>query len=125
MPRGLLAALTDKAMSAEDKKAGPGDVTMRALAPNLRWDCVILDQMAGTLTTFANLDQDVLLMSGTKKGPRFLMPAFDDLAAPLPHNRRVTLPGLDHGSPADPSQTNSGGNPTAVAPSLREFFTQP
>ncbi|MBF6447583.1 MULTISPECIES: hypothetical protein [Nocardia] len=43
----------------------------------------------------------------------------------LPHNRGVTLPGLDHGSPADPSQTNSGGNPTAVAPSLREFFAQP
>ncbi|PPI99648.1 alpha/beta hydrolase [Nocardia nova] len=125
MPRGLLAALTDKAMSAEDKKSGPGDVTMRALAPTLRWDCVILGQMAGSLTTFANIDQDVLLMSGTKKGPRFLMPALDDLAATLPHNRRVTLPGLDHGSPADPSQTNGGGNPTAVAPSLREFFAQP
>ncbi|MFI1918408.1 hypothetical protein [Nocardia sp. NPDC020380] len=40
----------------------------------------------------------------------------------LPHHRSVVLQGLDHGSPADRSQTNEGGNPAAVVPELRRFF---
>jgi pimeloyl-ACP methyl ester carboxylesterase len=124
MPRRLLESLTRMGMKKEDKKAAAGAVTMRKLAPTLRYEGLLLAEMAGTIDTFAEVPADVLLLDGSKGLP-FLKPALDALAQTLPHNRRVQFPGLDHGGSSDASSTNpGGGKPEIVARQIRPFFAQ-
>ena len=84
-PRRLLVAATNAAMKKEDAQAAPGAVTMRKLAPTLRYEPLLLAEMAGTIATFADGPADVLLMGGDMKRPAFIRPAFDALAQTLPH----------------------------------------
>jgi pimeloyl-ACP methyl ester carboxylesterase len=125
MPRPLLVAVTDAAMKKEDAQAAPGAVTMRKLAPTLRYEPLLLAEMAGTIASFADVTADVLLMGGDMKHPAFIRPAFDALARTLPHVRCVVFPGLDHGGSGDPGPANRGGKPGTVAPAIQSFFTQP
>ena len=121
IPRWLLESLTNAAMKGEDKKAQPGDVTMRALAPTLHYDFRLVAEMAETLDRYQAVQQDVLLLGGSKS-PAYLKSALDALEKVLPHVERVEFPGLDHGGSSDVSQTNRGGKPELVAQALRRFF---
>jgi pimeloyl-ACP methyl ester carboxylesterase len=121
IPRPVLKWLSNLAMRSEDKKAGPDTVTMRALAPTVYYEGVLLAEMAGRLDTFADVRAEVLLLGGSK-GLAFLKPALDDLARTLPDSRRVEFAGLDHGGSADVSNANRGGKPEVVAPELRRFL---
>jgi pimeloyl-ACP methyl ester carboxylesterase len=124
MPRRLLESLTSMSMKSEEKKAASDTVTMRQLAPTLRYEGVLLAEMAGTIGTFAEVPADVLLLGGSKGLP-FLKPALDALAQTLPRNQRVEFPGLDHGGSSDPSSTNpGGGKPEIVAKQIRAFFEE-
>jgi pimeloyl-ACP methyl ester carboxylesterase len=123
MPRRLLAALTTMIMRGEDKKAANGIGAMRALAPTLHHEGMLLAEMAGSLDTFAGVSADVLLLGGSK-GLAFLKPALDDLERTLPHRRRVEFAGLDHGGSADVSNANRGAKPDIVAAELRAFFAR-
>lgn len=125
MGRRLAEALTNRAMSSEDKKATGDTVTMRQLAPTLRYEGLLLAETAGTIGAFAEVAAEVLLLAGDMKRPAFIRPAFDALARTLPHNRRVRFPGLEHGGSTDVGPTNRGGKPEVVAPAIRSFFTQP
>ncbi len=109
MPRWLLEALTNRAMASEEKQATSDTVTVRQLAPTLRWEGVLLAETAGTIVSFTEVPAEVLLLGGDMKRPAFIRPAFDAFARTLPHNRRVMFPGLDHGGTADV------GPPTATA----------
>jgi pimeloyl-ACP methyl ester carboxylesterase len=124
MPRPQAEALTNMAMDSEDKQATSDTVTMRELAPTLRWEGVLLAEMAGTIGTFAAVPAEVLLLGGDMKHPAFIKPAFDALAQTLPHNRRVVFPGLEHGGSSDVGPANPGGKPEMVAPEIRSFFAQ-
>jgi pimeloyl-ACP methyl ester carboxylesterase len=125
IPRRLLERLTSMTMKSEDKKAASDTITMRKLAPTIRYEGVLLAEMAGTIDTFRTVPADVLLLGGSKKGPAFLRPALDALAQTLPHNRRVEFPGLDHGGSSDAGSTNpGGGKPEIVAQEIRPFFAQ-
>ena len=121
MPRWLLEALTTMVLRGEDKKAAPETVTMRSLAPTLHYEGMLLNEMAGKLETFADLNADVLLLGGSK-GLGFLRPALDGLAGTLPNSRRVEFAGLDHGGSADVSKANPKGKPEVVAAELQSFF---
>ena len=121
IPRPVLKWLSNLAMKSEDKKAGPDTVTMRALAPTVYYEGVLLAEMAGQLDTFADVRAEVLLLGGSK-GLAFLKPALDDLAQTLPGSRRVEFAGLDHGGSADVTNANRGGKPEVVAPELRGFL---
>ena len=122
VPRPLLKALTNQAMRSEDKKATNDTVTMRKVAPTLRYEGSLLAEMAGTAGTFAHVDTDVLLIGGSMKRPAFIRPAFEALAQTLPHNRCVLIPGLGHGGSSDEGPANRGGRPQRVAPVIRSFF---
>ncbi len=122
MPRPLLKALTSQAMRSEDKKASNNRVTTRKVAPTLRYEGLLLAEMAGTTGSFANVDADVLLIGGSMKRPAFIRPAFEALAQTLPHNRCVLIPGLGHGGSSDVGPANRGGQPQRVAPVIRSFF---
>jgi pimeloyl-ACP methyl ester carboxylesterase len=122
LPRRALTTMTQMAMAREEKKTSTPENTMRALAPTLRNEGLLLDEMAGRLESFAHLAADVLLMEGTRKGPEFIKPALDALEVTLPHCSRVQFDGLDHGGPADVTDTNRRGNPPVVAAALRSFF---
>jgi pimeloyl-ACP methyl ester carboxylesterase len=124
MPRPQAETLTNMAMDSEDKQATSDTVTMRELAPTLRWEGVLLAEMAGTIGTFAAVPAEVLLLGGDMKHPAFIKPAFDALAQTLPHNRRVVFPGLEHGGSSDVGPANPGGEPEMVAPEIRSFFAQ-
>jgi pimeloyl-ACP methyl ester carboxylesterase len=124
MPRPQAETLTNMAMDSEDKQATSDTVTMRELAPTLRWEGVLLAEMAGTIGTFAAVPAEVLLLGGDMKHPAFIKPAFDALAQTLPHNRRVVFPGLEHGGSSDVGPANPGGKPEMVAPEIRSFFAQ-
>lgn len=124
MPRRLLVSLTSLAMKSEDKKATSDTITMRELAPTVRYEGVLLAEMAGTIASFAEVPADVLILGGSKGLP-FLKPTLDALAQTLPHNQRVEFPGLDHGGSSDASGTNpGGGKPEVVAEEIRRFFTK-
>jgi pimeloyl-ACP methyl ester carboxylesterase len=125
MPRPLAVALTNKSMESEERKASGDAVTIRQLAPTLRYEGLLLAETAGTLGTFAEVAADVLLLGGDMKRPAFIKPAYDALARTLPHNRRVRFSGLDHGGSADVSPINRRGKPEIVAPEIRSFFAQP
>lgn len=124
VPRRLLAAATNAAMKKEDAQAAPGTITMRQLAPTLRYEGLLLAEMAGTIAAFGGVPADVLLMGGDMKHPAFIRSAFDALAQTLPHSRVVRFPGLDHGGSADVGPANRGGKPEAVAPEIRSFFAR-
>lgn len=123
-PRRLLVAVTNAAMKKEDAHAAPGAVTMRQLASTLRYEPLLLAEMAGTIAAFADVPADVLLMGGGMKHPAFIRPAFDALSRTLPHVRCTVFPGLDHGGSGDPGPANRGGKPDTVAPAIRSFFAQ-
>lgn len=125
MGRRLAEALTNKAMDSEDKQATSETVTVRKLAPTLRWEGLLLAETAGTIGAFAEVPAEVLLLGGDMKQPAFIKPAFDALAQTLPHNRRMEFPGLEHGGSADVGPTNPHGKPEIVAPAIRSFFTRP
>jgi pimeloyl-ACP methyl ester carboxylesterase len=125
MPRPQAEALTNMAMDSEDKQAASDTVTMRKLAPTLRWEGALLAEMAGTIGSFADVPAEVLLLGGDMERPAFIRPAFDALVQTLPHNRRVVFPGLDHGGSADVGPANPDGKPEIVAPAIRSFFAQP
>jgi pimeloyl-ACP methyl ester carboxylesterase len=120
LPRRLLASVTEKSMKSEERKAVPGGITMRKLAPTIHYEGALLAEMAGTADAFRAVTADVLLMGGSKGLP-FLRPARDVLERTLPHCRRVEFPGLDHGATSDPSRTNPGGKPETVALVAREM----
>ena len=98
-------ALTNAAMK-EDAQAASEAVTMRKIAPTLRYEGLLLAEMAGTIATFADVPADVLLMGGDMKRPALIKPAFDALAQTLPHCRSALFPGLDHGGTGDPGPSN-------------------
>jgi pimeloyl-ACP methyl ester carboxylesterase len=125
MPRPLAVALTNKSMESEERKASGDAVTIRQLAPTLRYEGLLLAETAGTIGTFAEVAADVLLLGGDMKRPAFIKPAYDALARTLPHNRRVRFSGLDHGGSADVSPINRRGKPEIVAPEILSFFAQP
>jgi len=74
LPRRLLASVTEKSMKSEDRKAAPGDITMRKLAPTVHYEGALIAEMAGTTEAFRAVTADVLLMGGSKGLP-FLRPA--------------------------------------------------
>jgi pimeloyl-ACP methyl ester carboxylesterase len=122
-PRGLLTAVTNAMMRSQDKKAAPGEPTMRALAPTLHYEGLLLAEMTGKAATFADVAADVLLLTAGK-GLSWLRPGFDALAMTLPSVTRHEFAGLDHGGSGDRSKTNPGGKPEVVAATLAQFFAQ-
>ncbi len=113
MPRRLLAAMTSAAMKKEDRQAVPGDATMREVAPTLRYEGLLLAETAGTVSRYADVAADVLLMGGDLKRPAFLRPAFDAFAGTLPHHRQAVFPGLDHGASGDPGRPTAAPSPAS------------
>ena len=124
MPTRLLVAATNLALKSEDKKAVPGEITMRMLAPTLHYEGALIAEMTGAVERFRSVRADVLLLGGSK-GLRLFQPGLDTLERALPNARRVVFPGRDHGASADVSSRNRGGKPDVVAAELRRFFTQP
>ena len=122
-PRGLLTAATKVMMKSQDKKAAPGEPTMRALAPTLHYECLLLTEMTGKAATFADVAADVLLLTAGK-GLSWLRPGFDALAMTLPSVTRHEFADLDHGGSGDRSKTNPGGKPEVVAATLAQFFAR-
>jgi len=121
MPRWLLEKLTNSAMTSEAKKAAPGAITMRALAPTLHYDFSIVASLSGKQERFREVRADVLLLGGSKS-PDYLKTALAGLAKLLPRARRVVFDGLDHGGSSDISEMNRAGDPARVAVELRRFF---
>lgn len=120
MPRWLLERLTNSMMSREDRKAGPGDVTMRMLAPTLHYDFQLVMESDGMLEQLRAVRQEVLLLGGSKS-PAYLKTAVDSLEKTLPHVQRIEFAGLNHGASGN---ADRGGKPELVAKELRRFFAR-
>ena len=91
------------------------DVPIRALAPTLRYDIRIVNEMSDTLDDYKDLAARVLLLGGSKS-PAFLGVALDGLERTLPRVERVTFSGMGHDGP------ENDGKPEVVADALRLFF---
>lgn len=118
MPRWLLELLTSQMMRSEDRRAKPGDVTMRMLAPTHHYDAEIVLEPGNGLQAFQSIRADLLLLGGSQS-PAFLKYALRALAEALPEARRVELPGCHHGATGN---ANRGGRPELVASELRRFL---
>lgn len=121
IPRPILAGLTGMMLKGEDKNAAPDDVTMRRLAPTIRYEGVIIGEAKGTEADYADVTADVLLMSGGRGLP-WLRPGRDALLRTLPNARTVEYPDLDHGGSSDVTKANPKGRPDLVAKDLADFF---
>ncbi len=119
IPHRLLELLTNMAMKNEDKKAKDHDVTMRMLAPTLRYDFQLVIEMAEKLESFKAIRAEVLLLGGSKS-PDYFKVALDGLEKVLQHVTRIEFPGLGHGGSGN---TNRGGQPKRIAQEMRRFFT--
>jgi pimeloyl-ACP methyl ester carboxylesterase len=117
IPRFVMERLTALAMKAEERKAAPDDVTMRALAPTLHHDFRLIHEVAGRADMFDDVSADVVLLGGSKSDA-FFRASLDALQRTLPHATRIDLPGLDHGG-----STDRDGKPQEVATALLPFFT--
>ena len=116
LPRFILVPVLSLLMRAQ----GDGDaedVPIRALAPTLRYDIQIVQEMRDTLHDYKDLGARVLLLGGSKS-PAFLSMALDGLERTLPRVERVTFPGLGHTGP------ENDGKPELVAQKLLLFFGQ-
>ncbi len=118
IPRWLLERLTASAMASEDKKAQPGDVTMRQLAPTLHYDFQLIRESDGALERFRAIAAQVLLLGGSAS-PAYLKTAMNALAQVFPRAKRIEFAGLGHGASGP---TDRGGQPERIAQPLREFF---
>ncbi len=121
MPRWLLELLTSMSMKEEEKKAKPGDILMRDLAPTLHYDFCLVAELAETVKRFKTISSEVLLLGGSES-PAWLKLALNALEETIPNGKRVTFPGLNHGGSSDLSSTNRSGKPEIVASELRIFF---
>ncbi len=122
LPRWFLELMTSMAMNSEDKKAKPGDVTMRKLASSLRYDMQIIKDMDGKLEIFRALRQPILLLGGSTS-PAFLKESLNAFEKIIPQVSRVEFPGLGHAATWDyDKQRNPTGNPARVAQEIKRFL---
>lgn len=123
MPRRLLASLTEMLMKSEDKKAKPDDVTMRMLAPSVRYEGQLIAETVGTISKYASVQAEVLLLGGSK-GLAWLKPSLTELERTLPTVERIEYAGLDHGGSSDVTKANPKGKPELVAKDMRRFYAE-
>ncbi len=122
IPRWLLERLANRMMNQEDKQAKSETVTMRKLAPTLRYDFHLVAEMNGKSENFKNINSEVLLLGGDKS-PAFLKADLDVLEKVLPHATRISFHGLGHSAAWNyDRQRNPGGQPAQVAQTIGEFF---
>jgi pimeloyl-ACP methyl ester carboxylesterase len=124
IPRFLLERMTQAMLAREEQRAAAGDVTMRALAPTLRYDFQLVLDSQGMIERFAQTRADVLLMGGTTS-PAYLRASVDALGPVFPHAKRVLLAGLGHAAAgnSDDPMTGRGADPARVARELRRFLS--
>ncbi len=118
MPGWLIEPLTRLAMAQEEKRGTDGYVPMRALAPTLHYDFVLVAETSGSLERYRAIAADVLLLGGSKS-PAYLKQALDALETVLPAADRVALAGVGH---AAAWNADRGGQPARVVDVLRRFF---
>ncbi len=119
VPRPLLEWLTVMGMAAEERKAVPGEPTMRSLAPNLHYDFAVVAEANGRVADFAAIAAQVLLLGGSRS-PGYLRAALDALQRALPRAERTEFAGLGHSASGN---TDRRGKPDVVADRLRAFIT--
>jgi pimeloyl-ACP methyl ester carboxylesterase len=124
IPRWLLERLTQQMLASDDKRARPGDVTVRMLAPTLHYDFALVTESEGALASFQAIRADVLLLGGGKS-PAYLKASVDALEKILPTSGRVEFAELGHSASgnSDDPMTGRGADPERVAVELRRFFT--
>jgi pimeloyl-ACP methyl ester carboxylesterase len=115
MPRFVLEPLVRLGIRANARRAGADDTPIAALIPTAHYDALLAGSFEGTLDEVRELQNDVLLLGGSKS-QRFLRSALDAIAAVLPRARRVELTGVGHVA------ADNGGQPERVAEELRRFF---
>jgi pimeloyl-ACP methyl ester carboxylesterase len=123
IPRWVLERMTRAMLAAEERKAAPGAVTVRSLAPMLHYDFELVLESQGTLERFGDIRADVLLLGGSQS-PAFLKASLDALERVLPGAERRELAGTGHSASgnADDPMTGKGAQPERVAQELRRFF---
>ncbi|ETA71103.1 alpha/beta fold hydrolase [Actinospica robiniae] len=122
MPDWVVKAAIGWIMKQEAKSGSDQYASMADLARAFRYDFVVVASMDGSIPTFKDITQPVLLLGGSKS-PGYLGQALRALEKVLPGVRRVELAGLDHGAAWNiDRQRNKLGNPNAVAERLKEFF---
>jgi hypothetical protein len=114
IPRFLLVPVLRAGMKSNSTAEGD-DVPIAALIPTMRYDMMMVGELADTVDDYSAISAEILLLGGSRS-PRFLGTALDALARVLPKSRRVTFRGLGHSGPDD------GGKPERVAEVLDDFF---
>lgn len=123
LPSWLLTALVRRAIAGEAERPATGEPTLGEIALSLQYDFRVVGEVHGQRAQWKGIRAGVLLMGGAKS-PGYLRADLDALQELLPHARRLTLPGLDHGASWNRHpQRNRRGNPGVVAQELRRFFT--
>lgn len=118
MPRWLLKIMARMMMANQEKRAVPGEVTMRALAPTLHYDFLLVDETKDKQDKYRDIRAQVLLLGGSAS-PKYLQTSVANLAQVIPDAKRVEFAGVGHGVSGN---ADMGGKPELVAQELREFF---
>ncbi len=116
LPRSLRERLTAGIM--QTLGGGGGYAPLEELLPAMRYDFQVVGEMSQRIQIFKTLNQDVLLLGGTRS-PGYLKLALSKLEATLPNVSRRTFPGLDHSGPWNSVR---GGAPLTVAKAILSFL---
>jgi pimeloyl-ACP methyl ester carboxylesterase len=114
VPRFVLRPVL--ALGLRTQSPGLGEIGIADLIPTHHFDMQIVREMADTASEYARLPVRVLLLGGARS-PAYVRTALEELGAVLPHQRRVSLPGVGHEGP------ENDGRPGLVAQTLHDFFT--
>lgn len=117
LPRGLIEFMTRKTMSF---KAAGDYASFEELAPTLYHDGQVILAMSGQPERLKGIRAGVLLLGGSSSTV-FLKSGLEFVAKALPHARRITLPGLNHGSTWN---VELRGKPELIVPELKQFFEE-
>jgi pimeloyl-ACP methyl ester carboxylesterase len=82
--------------NTSDVSADQNMPTLRAYAPTLRGDLVLVKEMADSIASFKVIQTKVLLMNGDNS-PKYLLNCLGPLDEALPKCKRVEFKGCDHG----------------------------
>jgi pimeloyl-ACP methyl ester carboxylesterase len=115
LPRFVLVPLLQIGMRLQ-RDLPEDDVPIAALIPTERFDLALVRELAETVQDYAQVDAQVLLLSGGKS-PAYFGLALDELSTVVPHTRRATFPGLGHSGPENDE------DPQRVGEALRDFFS--
>lgn len=117
----LVIGMQERQKAKEEKGVeGKSTVSMASMAPILRYDFAVAEEMIGDLRRFEGTGKtrEILLLTGDKS-PQYLKVVIDELEKVIEDAKRITIVGVGHEVLCNPDVR---GNPAKAIGAVKEFL---